>query len=273
LPVLVGILDTPGPAHGTCLATDTSTALPRKTAVIASGSSGLFLRDVTPPTGFSLESSLIATTNYGTVEARGSIHLSRDADGTWRANAVHITPPAGGDGLLQLWRPAEAETIADTNVVFARHPSGTMHRLIADSDWKLIGFSGIGNIDSHLLQAEARAGQQPPAPPADLGTATLPIDVAGSVMLRRTVSFELMANDMPLTRDGAAISLNSLEGLRPLAAESLPEGNRLLLRAADSGLIVWRFNSSWQFTEAAPAVAADSPAASLLSRKFGLEAG
>jgi hypothetical protein len=270
LPVLVGILETPGPARGTVLATNASTGSLSKTAVIASGSSGLFLRDVTPPTGFSLESSLIATKNYGTVEDRGSIQLSRDAGGNWRANAARITPSAGGEGLLQLWRPAEAETIADTNVLFARHLSGTMHRLIADSDWTLIGFSGISNVDSHLLLAEARAGQQPPAPPAAPAADTLPIDVAGIVMLRRTINGEMLANDTPLTRDGAAISLSSLEGLRPLAAESLPEGNRLLLRAADGGLVVWRFNAAWQFTEAVPAVPADSLAASLLSQMFGL---
>jgi hypothetical protein len=270
LPVLVGILDTPGPAHGTCLATDTSTALPRKTALIASGSSGLFLRDVTPPTGFSLESSLIATTNYGTVETRGSIHLSRDADGTWRANTTPITPPSGSDALLQRWRPAEAETIAQTNVVFARHPSGTMHRLIADSDWRLIGFSGVGNVDSHPLAPEGRGDQNPTPPPTAPVTGTLPIDVAGTVMLRRTVGGELLADATPLERGGLAVSLESLGSLRPLAAESFPAGNRLLLRSAADELVVWRFDAAWQFTAAEPGVASDSLAGSLLSRMFGL---
>ena len=270
LPVLVGILDTPGPAHGTCLATDTSTALPRKTAVIASGSSGLFLRDVTPPTGFSLESSHIATANYGTVETRGSIHLSRDADGTWRANTTPITPPSGSDGLLQRWRPAEAETIAQTNVVFARHPSGTMHRLIADSDWRLIGFSGVGNVDSHPLAPEGRGDQNPTPPPTAPVTGTLPIDVAGTVMLRRTVGGELLADATPLERGGLAVSLESLGSLRPLAAESFPAGNRLLLRSATDELVVWRFDAAWQFTAAEPGVATDSLAGTLLSRMFGL---
>jgi hypothetical protein len=257
---IVGTLDTPGQPGA-------SLADPAGNLLVATGGAGVFLQDVTTPEGFSLASEAVVANNYGTVENRGSIHLSRDATGRWLANTFPITPPAGNDGLLQLWRPAEAETIAETNFVFARHPSGTMHRLIADNDWQLIGFNGIGNVDNYRLSSEARAGQQPPAP----ATGTLPIEVAGTVMLRRTVGGELLADETPLTRDTIAVSLGNLDGLRPLAAESLPEGNRLLLRAENGSLIIWRFNASWQFTEAEPAVAADSLAASLLSRMFGLE--
>lgn len=260
---VVGILDTPGQPRASVV--DASGRL-----LVATGGPGVFLRDVATPTGFSLASDTVAAANYGTVETRGSIHLSRDADGTWRANTTPITPPSGSDALLQRWRPAEAETIAQTNVVFARHPSGTMHRLIADSDWRLIGFSGVGNVDSHPLAPEGRGDQNPTPPPTAPVTGTLPIDVAGTVMLRRTVGGELLADNTPLERGGLAVSLESLGSLRPLAAESFPAGNRLLLRSAADELVVWRFDAAWQFTAAEPGVASDSLAGSLLSRMFGL---
>ena len=261
---IVGSLDTPGQAGASVI--NSAGKL-----LVATGGAGVFLQDVATPEGFSLASEAVVANNYGTVESQGSIHLSRDANGKWRANATPITLPSDSDGLLELWRPAEAETIAETNVVFARHPSGTMHRLIADSDWRLIGFGGVSNVDSHPLTTEGRGDQNPTTPPPAPVTGTLPIDVAGSVMLRRTVSGDLLADDTPLERGGLAVSLESLGRLRPLAAEIFPAGNRLLLRAEDGSLIVWRFNPSWQFTEAEPAVAADSLAASLLSRMFGLE--
>jgi len=262
-PMLVGVLETPGTAKATVISSQGK-------AVVAVGSAGVFIRDVTAPVGFSRASSSIEAANYGTVESRGNVSLARDADGVWRANATPVQPPAGSESMLGTWQLAEAETIGGSNLLFARHPSGTVHRLIADSDWRLIGFSGVGNVDSHPLAPEGRGDQNPTPPPTAPITGTLPIDVAGNVMLRRTFSGDLLAGETPLVRNSAAVSLESLDGLRPLAAERMPEGNRVLLRTPAGGLVVWRFDESWQFTEAEPAVTADSLAGSLLSRMFGL---
>ena len=56
--------------------------------------------------------------------------------------------------------------------------------MISDRDWRLIDFTG-GNVDSHPLAPDGRGDQNPTTPPMAPVTGTLPIDVAGSVMLRR----------------------------------------------------------------------------------------
>ena len=135
--------------------------------------------------------------------------------------------------MLGIWQLAEAETVGTANVLFARHPSGAVHRLMADSDWRLIRFSGIGNASSRWLPGTAR-GEATPAnatnPPAP-GGVTVPLDVVGSVSLRHDLSGQLYANTTLLTRDGEPVSLGGLADLRPVAAETFTTGQHLLLRS------------------------------------------
>ena len=102
-------------------------------------------------------------------------------------------------------------------------------------------FSGHTSVKNLSFQSDQEMG-------------TTLIDVARSVMLRPTFRGELMANDMPLTRAGCFHK---------------PEQPRW--SAVAGGLVIWQFNTAWQFSEAAPVVPADSQAASLLSRMFGLK--
>ncbi len=174
--------------------------------------------------------------------------------------------------MLGIWQLAEAETVGTANVLFARHPSGAVHRLMADSDWRLIGFSGIGNASSRWLPGTAR-GEATPAnatnPPAP-GGVTVPLDVVGSVSLRHDLSGQLYANTTLLTRDGEPVSLGGLADLRPVAAETFTTGQHLLLRSPANDLIIWNFGNNWTYVDADPPVAADSITGLGLLSLFGV---
>ena len=252
-PMLVGVLETPGTAEATAVSSQGQ-------AVVTVGSAGVFLRDVTAPAGFSRASAGIEAANYGTVESRGNVALARDAGGVWRANETPVQPPAGTESMLGNWQLAEAETIGGSNLLFARHPSGAVHRLVADSNWRLIGFSGVGNADSRLLPGTARGQEAPPGATNPIqGGVTVPLDLVGSVFLRHDEAGTLYADATPLmTEEGSPLFLAALGDLRPLAAEVFPTGKHLLLRSPANELIVWNFTSEWVFTDADSPVAANT---------------
>ena len=263
-PILVGVLETPGTAKATVVSSQGK-------AVVAVGSAGVFLRDVTAPAGFSRASSGIEAANYGTVESRGNVALARDAGGVWRANETPVQTPAGTESMLGIWQLAEAETIGGSNLLFARHPSGAVHRLVADSNWQLIGFSGVGNADSRWLPGTARGQAAPPDTSNPIPTGvTVPLDLVGGVFLRHDAAGTLYADATPLSQAGSPLSLSTLGDLRPLAAEVFPTGNHLLLRSPANELIVWNFTSEWAFTDADSPVAANTITGLGLLALFGV---
>jgi hypothetical protein len=98
------------------------------------------------------------------------------------------------------------------------------------------------------------------------------VESQGDVQLVRTATGQLFAGEISLTRNGQPLVQSGIVGAVPLAAESLPAGNRLLLRSASGGLIVWQFDAAWRFLAAEPKVARNSSAATVLALQFGIAA-
>ena len=94
--------------------------------------------------------------------------------------------------------------------------------------------------------------------------------LTGTATLRRNAAGQLFAGDVSLNRDGQPVLQSGIVGAVAVAAESLPAGNRLLLRSAAGGLIVWQFDAAWRFLAAEPEVARNSAAATVLALQFGI---
>jgi len=260
-PLLLGTINAPGQAQGVAVGVDGR-------LLVAANGAGLYTQRVTPRSGFSLAADTVAAIAGGTIATRGSLALTRTATG-WKAGDTAITASGALPAMEAAWQFLEADTIADVPTLFARHRSGTLHRLVADATWQLLGFSGIHNVDSRSLPAAARGEADPGGSPPVLPTGvTLPIELIGRTQLRRNAADELFADDTPLMRDGDQLTRSALPG-RAVAAEALPEGNRLLIRLADGGLVVWRFDASWRFLSADPAVSPGSTSVRELSLAFG----
>jgi hypothetical protein len=93
------------------------------------------------------------------------------------------------------WSIIGAEAVDGENVVFARRGNGTMHRLVADANWALHGFSSIRNMHNAVLRREARLA----------GSSSLPQLFAGppdSVHLWSSVASQMLADGI-ITADVA----------------------------------------------------------------------
>lgn len=243
--------------------------------LVAANSGGLFVQDVTPLTGFSLGAATVTAILGGVVDSQGDVQLVRTAAGEWRANDVAITSAIDFASLEAQWQLLEAEVEHGERLVTARHRgSGALHRFVADDTWRMVGFAGIRNATSIVLPRSARgaAVEQGDAPPALPVNVTAPIDLTGTATLRRNAAGQLFAGEVSLTRDGQPVVQSGISGAVALAAESLPEGNRLLLRTAAGGLVVWQFDAAWRFLVAEPEVARNSAAATVLALQFGIAA-
>jgi len=261
-PLLLGTMPTQGGPQSVVATAD-------KRLLIAANAGGLVVQNVASPAGFSLASDAIAARLRGTLESRGSLPLSKTAAGAWQAGASTISAAGSLAAIEAAWQFLEAEALADSNTVFARHRSGALHRLVADQTWQLLGFAGIGNAASPSLppaaRGEANPGGNPPAWPAGL---TLPLELNGLTTLRVNSADELFADDTPLSRDSDRLTRADLPG-QAIAVEALPAGNQLLLRGPTGGLVVWRFDAAWQFVSADTEVAAGSGSARQLGLQFG----
>ena len=267
-PLLLGRIVTPGEPQSAIATTNGQ-------LLVAANSAGLFVQDVTPLTGFSLGAAAVTAILGGPVESQGDVQLVRTAAGEWLANDVAITSSIDFASLEAQWQLLEAEVEHGERLVTARHRgSGALHRFVADDTWRLVGFAGIRNATSIVLPRSARgaAVEQGDAPPAFPGNVTAPIDLTGTATLRRNAAGQLFAGDVSLTRDGQPVVQSGIVGAVAVAAESLPEGNRLLLRTAAGGLVVWQFDAAWRFLAAEPEVARNSPAATVLALQFGIAA-
>jgi hypothetical protein len=240
---------------------------------VAANSAGLFVQDVTPLEGFSSGAATVSAMLGGTVDTQGNVQLERTAAGEWLANGTVITSSIEFTALEAQWQLLEAEIENGERLVTARHRSGALHRFVADDTWRLVGFAGIRNATSIVLPRSARgaAVEQGDTVPAFPANVTAPIDLTGTATLRRNATGRLFAGAVPLERAGEPLVQSAIVGAVPLAAEALPEGNRLLLRTTTGGLVVWRFDTAWRFVAAEAEVARTSAAATVLALQFGMQ--
>ena len=261
-PLLLGTIATPGQPQGTLV-----TANGR--LFIAANGGGLVVQQLGSPFGFSVASDTVSARLRGVVESRGSLSLTRAASGVWQAGVQTISAGDSLPAVEATWQFMEAESVAGSNTVFARHASGALHRLVASETWQLLGFAGIGNAVNRSLppaaRGEANPGGSQPVLPAGL---TLPLELGGLTQLRVNGAGELFANDTPLTRDDSPLTRADLPG-RAIAVESLPAGNQLLLQGPTGGLLVWRFDIAWQFLSADAEVAVETGPGRQLELQFG----
>ncbi|MFM1904022.1 MAG: hypothetical protein RLZZ440_1922, partial [Planctomycetota bacterium] len=265
-PRLLGRIVAPGEPQSAVVTSD-------EYLFVAANSAGLFLQDVTPLEGFSSGAATVSAMLGGTVDTQGNVPLERTAAGEWLAGGTVITSAIDFAALEAQWQLLEAEIENGERLVTARHRSGALHRFVADDTWRLVGFAGIRNATSIVLPRSARGAAVEPgdAVSAFPANVTAPIDLTGSATLRRTATGQLFAGEVPLERDGEPLVQSAIVGAVPLAAESLPEGNRLLLRTTTGGLVVWQFDAAWRFVAAEPEVARNSPAATVLALQFGMQ--
>ena len=161
-PLLLGTMPTQGGPQSVVATAD-------KRLLIAANAGGLVVQNVASPAGFSLASDAIAARLRGTLESRGSLPLSKTAAGAWQAGASTISAAGSLAAIEAAWQFLEAEALADSNTLFARHRSGALHRLVADQTWQLLGFCRRQQGWPSAATAEAI-----PSPPTRPGTTMRP---------------------------------------------------------------------------------------------------
>lgn len=153
------------------------------------------------------------------------------------------------------WTIFEAALIRGQRVLFAQHASGTVHRLLANVDWALIGgLQGVAAAYSIELPRSARGTnfpvtQEPEPLAAEL---LIPVENSGTA-LRIDPLGRLYADRVMLTQAGAANSgttFAAVAGFSPRAVGRQNADsnwrNTLLWQDRISGdLVEWQFDASW----------------------------
>jgi FKBP-type peptidyl-prolyl cis-trans isomerase len=130
------------------------------------------------------------------IESEGNEAVTRTIDGGVSVAGRPLM--MGGNRVPERfngWSIIGAEAVDGENVVFARRGNGTMHRLVADANWALHGFSSIRNMHNAVLHREARLA----------GSSSLPQLFAGppdSVHLWSSVASQMLADGI-ITADVA----------------------------------------------------------------------
>ncbi len=153
------------------------------------------------------------------------------------------------------WTIFEAALIRGRRVLFAQHASGTVHRLLANVDWALIGgLQGVAAAYSIELPRSARGTnfpvtQEPEPLAAEL---LIPVENSGTA-LRIDPLGRLYADRVMLTQAGAAnlgTTFAAVAGFSPRAVGRQNADsnwrNTLLWQDRISGdLVEWQLDASW----------------------------
>lgn len=160
--------------------------------------------------------------------------------------------------VSQSWTIFEAAVIADKNIFFAVHASGSIHRLQADARWSTIGgLTGIGNAYSIALPRSARGPDfsvvQSPEPLR--GDLLIPLEISGGV-LRVDALGRLYADGTMLTEgdgNGDGILLTAVADFTPIAvmrenSDSVWRNTVLWRNRVTQELLEWSFTTDWAYS-------------------------
>ncbi len=209
------------------------------------------------------------------IEELGSVSLQKNGDSNLYAGTTEVT--FNGNAInFDLYQQAGMEAIAaesningNANAILWKLSNGSVYHWAFDSDWSRIGTFGLHAPGSSGFYEAATNFS------VDLGVPQLtPVEQVGNIALNTDSSGLLYAGTSLIKLNGAGIrsDLYAAGGMTAVAAESNVDGSNVLVwKLGDGAVYQWRFDTSWERTEAFGRYTPDSSEFYTVEKTFGVD--